>query len=246
MRRKNLSLYFGIGVMAVVAIITSVFIFSRDLQDTKQEATNNKQKVITDRSVISHENENIAEERPVMIHQGKAKKTTPVTPKEEEKKETTETKKKEDTIATSVTPYNFHSSSTMEWPVRGNIIINYNMDNMVYFPTMDEYRYSDFVGIEAEEGENVKAGATGEVTKVENRHNTGLTVTMKVGPEYYIVYGQLKDCTLHEGDEVQRGHVFAKVAKVTASYEKEGNHLFLQILRKNDTENPLSFLEKTK
>lgn len=238
MRIKNLSLCFGIGVMAVVIVIASV-LFLQNNNNHVEEAKGEQKKIVNEVPREEHDFKEM-EESPAMVHQ--EPKTLPEEPKKEESKESKKKKIAKDSVPTSVSPYNFHSSSVMEWPVRGNVVINYNMESMVYFPTMDEYRYSDFIAIEAEEGTNVKAGAAGKVTKIEKRLDTGLTITMKVGPEYYIVYGQLKDCILQEGDEVKRGDVFAKVGKVTSCYTKEGNHLFLQVLREKDTENPMSFL----
>ena len=40
----------------------------------------------------------------------------------------------------------------MEWPVNGNILLDYNMDQTVYFPTLDQYKLSPAIAVQAAEG----------------------------------------------------------------------------------------------
>ena len=37
---------------------------------------------------------------------------------------------------------NFSEDTLMEWPVNGHVLIDYSMDQSVYFPTLDQYKLS--------------------------------------------------------------------------------------------------------
>lgn len=46
----------------------------------------------------------------------------------------------------------FSEETQMEWPVNGNILLDYNMDQTVYFPTLDQYKLSPAISVQAAEG----------------------------------------------------------------------------------------------
>ena len=161
--------------------------------------------------------------------------------KPEDKEE--EDNKPEDSVDVSVKTYTFHAGSILQWPVKGNVIMNFSMDKMIYFETLDAYKYNPAIYIAAKEGTKVVAGASGEVISVTNEPDTGLTVAMRIGSEYIIYYGQLKDCNLKVGDHVNRGQEFASVAQPTKYYTVEGAHLYLRLERSDEPVNPLSYLE---
>ncbi len=239
MKRNNLLVYIGSFVLAVVLVVTACVYSFRG--DSKNVARNDKK-----------QNNEVARdvEKPKTDHPEVAKEELQL-PEEESVSETTEEKtddiegapEEEEAEDVSVTQFNFHGGSILEWPVEGNVIINYDMEHMVYFSTMDEYRYSNAIAIEAQEDTDVKAAAAGEVIKVEETMDHGWTVTMQIGPEYEITYGQLKNCDLKVGDTVRRGEFFAKIAQVTSSYANEGEHLYLELTRDGEYENPLSYLD---
>ena len=61
---------------------------------------------------------------------------------------------------------NFTESSLMEWPVNGQVVLDYNMDNTVYFPTLNVYKLNPAVAISAEVGSPVAAVANGKIVSV--------------------------------------------------------------------------------
>ena len=148
-----------------------------------------------------------------------------------------------ESVDVSAKTYTFHAGSILQWPVQGNVIINYSMDKMIYFETLDAYKYHPAICIQAEEGTKVVAGATGEVISVTNEPDTGLTVGMRIGSEYVIYYGNLKDCTLKVGDHVNRGEEIGKVSQPTKYFTIEGCHLHLRLERNEEPVNPLSYLD---
>ena len=88
---------------------------------------------------------------------------------------------------------NFTESSLMEWPVNGQVVLDYNMDNTVYFPTLNVYKLNPAVAISAEVGSPVAAVANGKIVSVTENEETGTMVTVDMGNGYQAVYGQLKD-----------------------------------------------------
>lgn len=108
---------------------------------------------------------------------------------------------------------NFTENSLMEWPVRGTVLIDYNINETVYYPTLDQYRVSPAIAVQAVEDAPVYAAADGQVLSVEQDACTGTTVTMELGNGYQAVYGQLKDLTVAEGDTVKEGEVIGNVSE---------------------------------
>ena len=136
----------------------------------------------------------------------------------------------------------FNADDGLMWPVMGNVIMNYSMDHTIYFATMMQYKCNPAVILDAEVGAEVKAAATGVVTDIVENEETGLTVTMDIGDNYSVVYGQLTDCDLEVGDLVQEGSVFAKVDEPSKYYSVEGSNLYLMVMKEEETVNPMLLL----
>ena len=87
---------------------------------------------------------------------------------------------------------NFTENSLMEWPVRGTVLIDYNMNETVYYPTLDQYRVSPAIAVQAVEDAPVYAAADGQVLSVEQDACTGTTVTMELGTGIRLCMDSLK------------------------------------------------------
>ena len=136
----------------------------------------------------------------------------------------------------------FTENSLMEWPVRGTVLVDYNMDETVYFPTLDQYKVSPAVAIQAVEDAPVYAAADGQVLSIEQDACTGTTVTMELGNGYQAIYGQLKDLTVAEGDTVKEGDVIGNIDSPTKYYSVEGPNLYFQMKKDGETIDPFDYL----
>lgn len=136
----------------------------------------------------------------------------------------------------------FSEDTLMEWPVDGNILLDYNMDQTVYFPTLDQYKLSPAVSVQAVEGAPVLASVPGTVYSIENSAQTGTTVTMEIGSGYQAIYGQLADLTVQEGDTVKEGEVIGYVAAPTKYYSKEGSNLYFAMKKNGEPIDPIDYL----
>lgn len=138
---------------------------------------------------------------------------------------------------------NFQGSDKLNWPVTGNVILNYSMDKTVYFSTLDQYKYNPAIIISGEVNEKVLAAVSGEVTSIEVNEETGNTVVMDLGNGYQAVYGQLKEVPLKVGDVVETNTIIGYISEPTKYYSVEGSNLYFAVLKDDEPVNPMDFLE---
>lgn len=137
---------------------------------------------------------------------------------------------------------NFSEETLMEWPIHGNILVDYSMDSTVYFPTLDQYRLSPAIAVQADEGAPVMSAVNGTVYSVEETAKTGTTVTMELGNGYQAVYGQLKDLNVSEGDTVKKGVIIGYVNAPTKYYSEEGSNLYFAMKKDGKPIDPIAYL----
>ena len=137
---------------------------------------------------------------------------------------------------------NFSEETLMEWPIHGNILVDYSMDSTVYFPTLDQYRLSPAIAVQADEGAPVMSAVNGTVYSVEETAKTGTTVTMELGNGYQAVYGQLKDLNVSEGDTVKKGTIIGYVNAPTKYYSEEGSNLYFAMKKDGKPIDPIAYL----
>ncbi len=159
-------------------------------------------------------------------------------------KETPESEEEEavDTSAAILPKVNFSEETLMEWPVSGNILVDYSMDKTTYFPTLDQYRLSPAISVQAEQGTPVLAAANGTVALIEEKAKTGTTLTMDLGNGYQAVYGQLSDLMVSQGDTVAEGTILGYVGAPTKYYSTEGSNLYFAMSKDNEPIDPISYL----
>ena len=63
-------------------------------------------------------------------------------------------------------PLAFTEEDILSWPIDGNVILPYSMEQTIYFATLDQYKYNSAVMIAGEIGEEVWAATDGEVTSI--------------------------------------------------------------------------------
>ena len=137
---------------------------------------------------------------------------------------------------------NFSEDTLMEWPVNGNILLDYSMDQTTYFPTLDQYRLNPAIAVGAVEGAPVVAAVNGTVYSVEQDAQTGTTVTMELGNGYQAVYGQLTDLTVSEGDTIKKGTTIGYIAQPTKYYSTEGTNLYFAMRKNGEPIDPIEYL----
>lgn len=136
----------------------------------------------------------------------------------------------------------FSEDSVLDWPVAGNVILDYSMDGSIYFPTLEVYKYNPALIIGADVGSPVVASAKGIVNSIDVDEETGTTITMNIGDNYQLTYGQLKEVPVNVGDVVEEGAVIGYVSEPTKYYCKEGSNLYFKLTKDGVPEDPFLFL----
>ena len=158
-----------------------------------------------------------------------------------EKTASSEPKKESEEVMTPDSLY-FDTDDGLLWPVTGNILMDYSVDRVVYYETLEQFRVNPAVIIDAEIGTKVLSAAKGVITKITKEDETGTTVTASLGNGYSVVYGQLEDLKVKVGDMVEEGQELGVVAKPTKYYTVEGSNLYFQVLKDDKTVNPMLYL----
>lgn len=160
----------------------------------------------------------------------------------EETKEYVMTEEIADFFAPKEEELQFSEEEQLLWPIVGNVLINYSMDSPVYFSTLEQYKYHPAIVIQAKEGQNIMAAAKGRVKKIEKTEELGNVITMDLGSGYEIIYGQLTNLQIKEGDMVEKGAYIADVAAPTKYYSVEGENVYFALKKNGEPVNPMTKL----
>ena len=131
----------------------------------------------------------------------------------------------------------------LQWPVEGEVILEFAMDHSIYFPTLAQYQYNPAMIISAAEGTEVLCAASGTVIDVGKTNEYGHYVTMDLGNGFEITYGQLFDITTEVGEVVEAGERIGMVAYPTRNYTEEGENLYLKLTLDGVAVDPKLYLE---
>lgn len=198
------------------------------------------------------------EQKETKKHESETKKiseTEPVTEKtkEQETEPVTEpaTVVASQNIETQAEPvsgpiYNFGEDSNLIWPVAGEIILGYNMDNTIYFPTLDQYKCNPSIIVSAPVGNNVLSAAAGVVKDIYEDSILGTVMVVSIGDGYELRYGQLSDLQVGISDNVEVGQVLAKVDEPTRYFTVEGSNLYFELTKDGMPMDPMLYLNEDK
>lgn len=137
----------------------------------------------------------------------------------------------------------FNGEDGLSWPVIGNVIMNYSMDERIYFATLNQYCYYPAVAISAEEGAPVSAAAAGKISKMGINEEIGQYVIMDLGDGYQATYGQLANLTVEQGDKVSQSQVIGYVAAPTKYYSLEGTNIYFKLEKDGESLNPVGYFK---
>ena len=173
--------------------------------------------------------------------------------KKEAKKETqAPAQKSEDTQAepagtgmdaASALVLNFAQTQSMLWPVQGNVLLDYNMDSTIYFPTLEQYKCNPGIVIQGEVSQPVAAPANARVLETGVNEEIGNYLILDLGDEYSLICGQLKEVQAVPGEYLEKGQVMGYVAEPTKYYTLEGPNVFVELRKGEQAMDPLDFLE---
>lgn len=145
-------------------------------------------------------------------------------------------------VAAEESSLHFSEDSVLEWPLAGNVLLNYSMDKTIYFPTLQQYKYNPSIVIAAAQGTSVACAADGVVKSIYEDPQTGTSLVMNLGNGYELTYGQLEDVLVEEGDLVEAGVFLGTVAAPTKYYTAEGTNVYFKMTKDGEPVNPLDYL----
>ena len=137
----------------------------------------------------------------------------------------------------------YEDTTPLTWPVAGNLLMDYSMNSTVYFETLNQYTYNPALVIGSNVGNQVVAAAKGIVEKISVEDETGTTLTLNLGNNYELIYGQLKELAVKEGDVVETGQLLGYISEPTKYYCKEGSNLFFEMKKDGEPIDPFLYLE---
>ena len=138
---------------------------------------------------------------------------------------------------------NFNDARRITWPVRGNVLLDYSMDQTIYFPTLEQYRCSPGIVIQGSIGEPVYAPANARVLETGTNEEIGTYVTLDFGNGYEAVCGQLSEVSAVPGEYLEQGQVLGYVAEPTKYYTIEGSNVFFELTQDGKAIDPMGYLE---
>lgn len=146
-------------------------------------------------------------------------------------------------VSGTVNALHFNSEEKILWPIKGDVILPYSMEDTILFPTLNVYKCNDAMMIKGDKDMPVCAAQEGVVESVETDREFGNIVVINMGDDYKAVYGQLKDVSVKKDDSIEKGQQIAVLGAPTPYYEEEGYNLYFKIKKGDKTVDPSGLLE---
>lgn len=207
-----------------------------DLNQEETQATDTVQKETEEQEVVDVADQKVDYE----VETETKEQSESETQQETQEAENVVSNQAEAEIAPTV---DFQDTDVLMWPAAGEILLDYSMNGTIYFPTLNQYKYNPAIVIGQEAGAPVVASARGIVESITVNEETGTTVTMDLGNNYELIYGQLKELTIQEGDVVEQGEVIGYISEPTKYYCVEGSNLYFQMKKDGEPIDPVLYLE---
>lgn len=146
-------------------------------------------------------------------------------------------------LAESALVLDYTETEKLLWPVQGNVILGYSMDQTMYFPTLEQYKCNPANVIQSEISTPVLAPADARVLEIGSNEEIGNFVRLDLGNSYMAVCGQLKEIPVVENEYLRKGDVLGYIAEPTKYYTIEGINLYFELLKEGEPVDALDFLE---
>lgn len=129
-------------------------------------------------------------------------------------------------------------------PLKGEVLMAFSVDQLVYSPTLADWRTHDGVDISAKPGTTVLAATAGTVASVEDHPLMGTTVVIDHQGGYTTTYSNLQSKpTVEPGDLVTAGQIIGAVGTTAAAEAAQSPHLHFSVARDGKAVDPSEFLK---
>lgn len=244
-----------LSCLIVVTAVSAAMVYGNNRKSTNENpmADLNQTKAWTSEETI-HEavaETDVGEETPSEDGVGEevlANGETEALPQESEEI-TSEENKTEDAVgeadSNNVTAVNltFAEGSTMQWPIQGNVLMDFSMDHTVYFATLDQYKVNPAVLLQGEPGTPVLSPANAQVASIGEDEEIGTYMILELGNGFQAKLGNLTDVAVTEGQYVEQGTAIANLSEPTKYYTVEGPNLYFEVTSGETPVDPFLYLQ---
>ena len=130
------------------------------------------------------------------------------------------------------------------YPVEGEILRDYAMEELVYSETLDEWTVHQGIDIKADRTTVVKAAEAGTVVAIKNDPRYGLTVIIEHEDGYKTIYSNLLTTEfVVEDEKVEKGQSIGTVGNSAAFEIADEPHLHFEMLKDGEYVNPNLYLK---
>ena len=130
-------------------------------------------------------------------------------------------------------------------PLKGEVLMAFSVDQLVYSPTLADWRTHDGVDISAKPGTTVLAATAGTVASVEDHPLMGTTVVIDHEGGYTTTYSNLQaKPTVQPGDLVTAGQIIGAVGTTAAAEAAQSPHLHFSVTQNGEAVDPNTFLDR--
>ena len=130
-------------------------------------------------------------------------------------------------------------------PLKGEVLMAFSVDQLVYSPTLADWRTHDGVDISAKPGATVLAATAGTVSSVEDHPLMGTTVVIDHAGGYTTTYSNLQaKPTVQPGDLVTAGQIIGAVGVTAAAESAQSPHLHFSVTQDGEAMDPDQFLNQ--
>lgn len=149
----------------------------------------------------------------------------------------------ESEVAVDSTPVVAEPPRLVVEPLKGEVLAAFSMDQLVYSPTLADWRTHDGVDISAKPGTTVLAASAGTVSSVEDHPLMGTTVVIDHQGGYTTTYSNLQSKpTVSPGDLVTAGQIIGAVGTTAAAEAAQSPHLHFSVSLDGEAVDPNEFL----
>lgn len=130
------------------------------------------------------------------------------------------------------------------YPVEGEIIKEFAIDNLVFSETLQEWIVHKGIDIKAQRATVVKAAEEGTVTAIKNDPRYGLTVIIEHRDGFKTIYSNLLTTEfIKEGEQVTKGQSLGTVGNSAVFEIADEPHLHFEILINDKSVDPTLYLK---
>lgn len=130
-------------------------------------------------------------------------------------------------------------------PLNGEVTTAFSVDELVYNPTLADWRTHDGMDISAKPGTTVMAASPGTVSAVADDPLMGTYVTIDHDGGYQTTYANLQETpTVSVGEYVSAGQVIGAVGATAAAEAAQSPHLHFAVTKDGDAFDPDVFLNQ--